>query len=609
MDAREFLGLEATHNPTAGTCPVVPGLSTGGGFLFGGCGLGAAIAAMEGATGRPVVWATAQYLSYATAGRRSSTSTSPSPSPAARSPRPGPSATSATARSSPSTPRSGTRDLDADRPVGRRCPTCRRPTTARPRTLRSRRRRVDHDPPRPCAWPGPAVGRARRQAAGRRPLGAVGPHARPARRLGRRRSPSSATTCRSASARRSGAWAGGNSLDNTLRVVRLVPTEWVLRRHPGRRRRQRLRPRPRCTCGPRTAPCWPPPASPPSCGTGTSRAARRSPDRSGRPPDDEARHDRSALRHDHPVRRVPLARAARLDRRARRPRLHRRVVAARPTAPTPSRRWRWRRCGRRRCGSARPSCPAYTRGPATLAQCVALAGRRGAGPVRVRHRHVVQRHRRALERHRLRRAVPEGARHGALPARGAHRREGHRGLRHVLGQGFRLGIVPEQPVPDPDRRAARGHAAPGRPRGRRRHHQLAVGRRRAPRWRPSCTSGRRRGRQGDRGPHLRGADRPTPTPCGPWAATPSPPTSPCPSTPSSTGGWAGATRSAGMWELWAEGDRKAALAAIPDERRRRAHRVGHARGVPRAHPALRRQRRHHPGARTPARSAPTSAKR
>jgi len=34
-------------------------------FLFGGAGLGAAIAALEAATGRPAVWATAQYLSYA----------------------------------------------------------------------------------------------------------------------------------------------------------------------------------------------------------------------------------------------------------------------------------------------------------------------------------------------------------------------------------------------------------------------------------------------------------------------------------------------------------------------------------------------------------------
>src|SRR5438128_9535800 len=68
MDARVFLGLEPTHNPNRWTLPVVPGISTGGNFLFGGCGLGAAISAMEGTTGREVVWATSQYLSYATPG-------------------------------------------------------------------------------------------------------------------------------------------------------------------------------------------------------------------------------------------------------------------------------------------------------------------------------------------------------------------------------------------------------------------------------------------------------------------------------------------------------------------------------------------------------------
>jgi acyl-CoA thioesterase II len=45
--------------------PVTPGVCTPGGFLFGGCALGAAIAALEVTTGRPVVWAAAQYLAYA----------------------------------------------------------------------------------------------------------------------------------------------------------------------------------------------------------------------------------------------------------------------------------------------------------------------------------------------------------------------------------------------------------------------------------------------------------------------------------------------------------------------------------------------------------------
>jgi acyl-CoA thioesterase-2 len=68
MDARNWLGLQPTHNPMRWHLPVVPGISTRGGYLFGGCGLGAAIAALEGTTGRPIVWATAQYLSFARPG-------------------------------------------------------------------------------------------------------------------------------------------------------------------------------------------------------------------------------------------------------------------------------------------------------------------------------------------------------------------------------------------------------------------------------------------------------------------------------------------------------------------------------------------------------------
>jgi acyl-CoA thioesterase len=43
-------------------------LCTGGNFLYGGSALGAAISALEGATGRNVIWVTAQYLSYARPG-------------------------------------------------------------------------------------------------------------------------------------------------------------------------------------------------------------------------------------------------------------------------------------------------------------------------------------------------------------------------------------------------------------------------------------------------------------------------------------------------------------------------------------------------------------
>jgi len=68
MDTRSFLGLQQSHNPYRWSMEVVPGLCTTGSFLFGGCGLGAAISALEGTSGRQVVWSTAQYLSYAKPG-------------------------------------------------------------------------------------------------------------------------------------------------------------------------------------------------------------------------------------------------------------------------------------------------------------------------------------------------------------------------------------------------------------------------------------------------------------------------------------------------------------------------------------------------------------
>ena len=68
MDSRSFLGLQQSHNPYRWWLPVVPRICTGGGFLFGGCGLGAAISALEATSGREVVWATGQYLEYAKPG-------------------------------------------------------------------------------------------------------------------------------------------------------------------------------------------------------------------------------------------------------------------------------------------------------------------------------------------------------------------------------------------------------------------------------------------------------------------------------------------------------------------------------------------------------------
>jgi len=65
MDARAFYGLQPTEDPRLWQLPVVASLCSGLGALFGGCGLGACVEALEQVTGRPLVWATGQYLSYA----------------------------------------------------------------------------------------------------------------------------------------------------------------------------------------------------------------------------------------------------------------------------------------------------------------------------------------------------------------------------------------------------------------------------------------------------------------------------------------------------------------------------------------------------------------
>jgi acyl-CoA thioesterase-2 len=68
MDSRTFLGLEQSHNPFRWWLHVRRDLCTQGDFLFGGAGLGAAISALEGTSGRDCTWATGQYLSYAKPG-------------------------------------------------------------------------------------------------------------------------------------------------------------------------------------------------------------------------------------------------------------------------------------------------------------------------------------------------------------------------------------------------------------------------------------------------------------------------------------------------------------------------------------------------------------
>jgi acyl-CoA thioesterase len=65
MSIHDFLGLQATHNPHRWVLPVELRICTRGHFLFGGAGLAAAVAALESTCKRPLVWATAQYLSFA----------------------------------------------------------------------------------------------------------------------------------------------------------------------------------------------------------------------------------------------------------------------------------------------------------------------------------------------------------------------------------------------------------------------------------------------------------------------------------------------------------------------------------------------------------------
>lgn len=64
MDTNEFLGMSRRADDQW-TFKVHERLSTPRDFLFGGCGLAAGIVALEEASGRPTIWASAQYLSYA----------------------------------------------------------------------------------------------------------------------------------------------------------------------------------------------------------------------------------------------------------------------------------------------------------------------------------------------------------------------------------------------------------------------------------------------------------------------------------------------------------------------------------------------------------------
>jgi len=60
----DFIGLRPTEDPLAWRLPLSKVMTTARGALYGGSGLAAVIAALEASTGRPLVWATAQYLSF-----------------------------------------------------------------------------------------------------------------------------------------------------------------------------------------------------------------------------------------------------------------------------------------------------------------------------------------------------------------------------------------------------------------------------------------------------------------------------------------------------------------------------------------------------------------
>ncbi len=214
---------------TAGTCRSCPASATGHGVPVRRLRARRGDRGAGGHDRRPLVWATAQYLSYASppsvmdidvtiAGRRPATS-----------PRPGRSATSADREILTVNAALG-HARHRRRPArGRRRPTCRRPTTCRAAHVPRLTSRTRSWAASTCGWP------RRRdcdeldgRAVGRRRVGAVGPHPRAARDVGRRRSPSSATTCRSASARRSGARPAATASTTRCASARLVPTEWVL---------------------------------------------------------------------------------------------------------------------------------------------------------------------------------------------------------------------------------------------------------------------------------------------------------------------------------------------------------------------------------------------
>jgi acyl-CoA thioesterase II len=197
---------------------------TWGGFLFGGAGLGAAISALEGTSGRHAVWATGQYLSYAKPGEVMDIDVTIAVE--------GHQITQARAVG-----HVGNREIltvnaalgdRPDVPAGQfeTMPEVAAPgeCTRRPRVGRAR----EHQrPPRAADREGSRPRRARR-CVRRRSDDRVGAHPEPDRGVDASALAVLGDFVPMGVGEALGIKGGGNSLDNTLRVVRLVPTEWVL---------------------------------------------------------------------------------------------------------------------------------------------------------------------------------------------------------------------------------------------------------------------------------------------------------------------------------------------------------------------------------------------
>lgn len=65
-EGARFVGMETTADPLRWRLPVTLDIGGGRGGLFGGCAVAAAVAGLERATGRPLQWITAQFLVPAT---------------------------------------------------------------------------------------------------------------------------------------------------------------------------------------------------------------------------------------------------------------------------------------------------------------------------------------------------------------------------------------------------------------------------------------------------------------------------------------------------------------------------------------------------------------